>query len=809
MKKYIIVLISVLFLRPQQTANGCGFNLLPEEYRVFLFNQSVLNKNELLPFFYSSEFFYNQNEHSISLEEENKNFYSKTATINATEWLKHTSYKGKINDVIQAVYKESLDSLMLGTKHYFMGQPFLAHLKKNYKAEFEYLKYAKECEFINDTEDAWGLQKNNDAFIIPLEKKGNEKLNKTNNEFLKIRYAYQLIKINFYAYVGNNAVSLYNKHIKPSSLSTWLKESAKFYVNQSPYVVGYEYGNEQPKEVGSAEWNYDLSLTFDKSIDKKMRCVQLFNRKSYMQYLYFAKNNHEKANIYVMYELQNPARSLINLKTIAELDPTNEYLPFLIAREINKLEDWMLTPELTKQQPSTFDYSENLKQIINIKSLSSKKYALDVYQFILKLNQKQPTDLATSYHLLASNCCILLQDKNKGYQHILQAEKQNTKLDFKFQIMLNKIALQFDGKLGLTKDIKQQLLNFEALNIKYPQLVVNQKIMVSQLYLFIGTRLLAANDVANGILFCSKTARPLGQIGYWTTKNYHVLLLEKAKPQHYDSLIALIDKPNKTAFEMFLLNRKDIPQSTRYTNIPDTIPLLKDKLLDYKSMYYVQQNQLDSALLCANKIAPNYWNQYPYNLFKCFPFITGHGNDYSSNNDFYSYDKRKYLQRMVSVKYLVDNKIGDVGKHCFVLANGYFNMGYHGNYWIMNMPYKLSSELQDGYYDLTNTNNLFLENYYGCKQAEYYYLKAFENTQDSSLAAICIDKANLCNQNMQELKWRRTAVYDENKYEWNKSFEINETPYKKLFLDKYNNQRFYDDFVSSCYYSYHLNKKFY
>ncbi|MES2513275.1 MAG: hypothetical protein V4580_03995 [Bacteroidota bacterium] len=802
MKKYIILFVSLILLNPVKVANGCGFSLMPEEYRVYLFNQSALNRNELLPLFYSTEYFYNQSGYYYDRNlTEFDETYSPNELANAKEWKEQTKYKGPVNDIVSVVYHLDINSVILHADSTVKQHPFLKHLVRTRKQEYNYLVYAKKCELIYEETDPWGLKPDNNIYLRELEKEGKAQVDKKINPFLQLRYAYQLLKISFYhPGIGNSVEDIYNQYIKTSKQNTWLKASAQFYVYQS---VGFS----------SEEFQYHLSLSFDETIDKKFRCVQLFNRKHYLQTLKKAKNDHQRAIIYVMYELQNPARSLTNLKKIYQLDARNEYLSFLIAREINKIEDWLLTPELTSMQPAIMEYQyrddDSLARLINIKSLSNKKYLFEMYAFVNDLIKISTSDKLSEYHVLASNLCILLHQKEKGLNHLLLAETNNKSMQLTYQITFNKIALQMDGNTLLTEPLRQQILNFVAFNKQYPALVVHQQTSLHQLYLYIGSRLIQANDVANGILFCSKTERPLGEIGYWKTKSYLELLLEKAKPRHYDDIISLIDKPRKTLFEKFLLDRSEFASQDNYYGYPDSARVTKNKILDYKSMYYVQQDMLDSALKCVTQIDARYWTEYPYNLFKCFPFISGNAVDYQSNNDFYAYNKRQYLQRMVDVKYLIDNQIGDVSKHYFVLANGYFNMSYHGNYWIMNMPYKLSDEMDNGFYNFSSTTKKFLDNYYGCQQAEQYFLKAFESTKDTALAAICISKASLCNNNLQTLNWRLNNSFDRKKYEWTKELKIIPDKYKHLFLNKYKHKDFYEDFVSNCYHYKHVNSYYY
>ncbi len=801
MKKCIILFISILLLAQVKVTNGCGWSLLPEEYRVFLLNHSALGKSGLTPLFYSPEFFYDEFYNWYYQPEKTDKYYDLTEQTNALEWKQHTKYKGPVEDVVSVIYRVDANSLITHPDSVLKQHPFLKHLFSHYKKEYQYLVYARKCELIYEEKDPWGLQPNNFKYLEELVAEGNEQLDRKLNEFLKLRYAYQLLKISYYnPGFGKSVEELYGQYIKNSAQKTWLKASANFYVHETI-------------ATNPEERQYLLTLSFDESIDKKFRCVQLFDRKHYLQTLKHARNNHERANIHVMHELQNPARSLNMLKKIAELDPENDYLPFLIAREINKIEDWLLTPELTGYGPSIseYQYGDAAQQVFNIKALSNKKYVGDLYAFIIKSIKETSPGREAELQVLASNICILLHQKEKGLQHLLAAQNSNNPLPLNYQIRFNKIALQMDGKTFLTPELQQEILEFHNFNKQHPNLLLRQKATIAQLYLLIGCRLIEAGDVSNGVLFCSKTSRPFGEISYWKNKSYLELLLEKAKPQHFDAIVTLIDKPHKSPFEVFLLNRND-PQNYREYyeyEIYDTIAVNKNTILDYKSMYYVQHDQLDSALQCVSKIDASYWDQYPYTLFKCFPFISGNSTTYTSNNDFYPYNKRQYLQRMLDVKCLIENKVGDLSKHYFVLANGYFNMSNHGNYWIMNMPYKLSDEVENYYYDFSNTSKQFLENYYGCKKAEEYFLKAFETTKDTAFAALCISKANLCNQNRQQLTWRLTNTFNEKEYDWKNELKIIPSRYKQLFLSRYKNKDFYDDFVSNCYHYKHTNSYYY
>ena len=229
----------------------------------------------------------------------------------------------------------------------------------------------------------------------------------------------------------------------------------------------------------------------------------------------------------------------------------------------------------------------------------------------------------------------------------------------KFQWKLNTVLVKFIGNQKMTPETEKLLLDFEDYNLKNQDVFINQQTMMHQLYLFIGKKLVHHGDVAKGIFILSKTNRVLGTIGYWSVKDFYEELLEHAKPKDYDEILAILTTQKKSTFQTFLTNKKTLIRKELEEDFTedqwtyDTAQINKNKILDFKSMYYIRRDELDSALLCINQIPETYWNEWPYQLFKCFPFTVHSGTDYQSNNDFFTYNKRKFLQRMCNIKYLI------------------------------------------------------------------------------------------------------------------------------------------------------------
>lgn len=797
MKKYLIILSSLLLLLlPANLANGCGFSLDEEEYRVYLLQPDVSGHSELMALCYSPDYFYEPGigTNAVMME------------ANAREWQRHTHYKGSWKEIQALMYDVSPD-LFLARRDSLSGvDPFLKHLQKHYPHELEYLAYARRCELMINGDDPWRLNEGTDTALAGrCLREGEALYEAASNDFLKLRISYQLLKLSYYhPGFGENVGEIYDTRIRPLPLNSWLKESAHFYALND-------------ESHSAREYQYLLTRSFDLTIDKRFRCVQLFDRKNIRQVLPLAKSDHETAVMWLMYELQNPGRSLPNIHKIYSLDPGNKDLAFLVSREINKLEDWLLTPELTEQDPAICEntWDDEAREVLMRKQRSVDAYLRELYAFTNKViaGGKQPEPAL--WQVLASQVCILQKKADGAREHLQAAEQLPGSDKVHFQVKLNQLLMSFDGHTRLTPALEQQVLAFNAYNKAHPDVFFNQDELMNQAWLFIGKRLIHAGDVAQGIFFLSKTNRVIGTISYWTTKDYYEELLEHARPADYDRMLAMIDKTDKTPFEYFLTERSvshTIGHDTYYYGYysdPDTVQVSRSKVLDYKSMYYVQHNQLDSALQCVNQIPASYWNEWPYGLFKCFPFMIPGGLELQSNNDFCQYNKRQFLQRMCDLQTLIAANAGDVARHHFVLATGYFNMSYHGNYWIMNKPYKLSDEVYNNYFELDVKRKEFNDNYYGCKLAQDHYLEAMRFAKDTAFAALCAARASACNIHLQEIRWRETAVYNRKKYDWNTEFKSGYGAFKKAFEARFGDKDYYEDFVSNCYHYEHLSSRYY
>ena len=130
----------------------------------------------------------------------------------------------------------------------------------------------------------------------------------------------------------------------------------------------------------SPERNVALAQIFEKCPTKRFAVSSLFDREiSIEKTLASASSNREKGNVIVMYALREPNRSLSHVQQLAKIDPENPQMSFLLLREINKVEDWVLTPKYNLFPPSMYGdyYTPEQKDQYEARVSSDTQYALE------------------------------------------------------------------------------------------------------------------------------------------------------------------------------------------------------------------------------------------------------------------------------------------------------------------------------------------------------------------------------------------------------------------------------------------------
>jgi len=154
---------------------------------------------------------------------------------------------------------------------------------------------------------------------------------------LKDRYAYQLLLLAFYDDDAEAMETYFMRHFKgkQGALADW----ARFH-----FAGQWNAEGRYTVEMANA-----LRAAPEKAIAAYLRTPKRINPEDYATVL---SNNAERSNLYALAALKQKGQALENLQKAYQFDASNPLVELLIVREINKLEDWLMSNPLTGLGPA-------------------------------------------------------------------------------------------------------------------------------------------------------------------------------------------------------------------------------------------------------------------------------------------------------------------------------------------------------------------------------------------------------------------------------------------------------------------------
>ncbi|HRH69173.1 MAG TPA: hypothetical protein PLB89_06690 [Flavobacteriales bacterium] len=737
--KRALLLLFALHLRPGPL-NSCGWDLMSESYRFWLLQPELAAARQLHAFYFTTELL-----NGPDFDEITQLPYA----ANLNEW--HAVIGNDVADdaITQVLYGMDLDAFEREQEPLFRNNAFLVRLKQLKSGWPEYIAYAKRCEKLVNSEDPWGFIAHDGNGIRKAWGEGVEQLKRARHPQLRARLAFQLVRLAHYAHDAErpdlDARPFYVMHLAPLRDKSWMEPAAAFYLaSMLP----------QPQR--------DLAFAdcFDRATDKQFRMVQLFENVAIDEDLAAAKDDKQRATLLVMRDLQHPGRALEDLERIVSYDPDNAHIPLLLTREVNKLEDWLLTAELTDYGAAIDQWNEPEEGVSPEDVLRTDlDYLHKVQAFIRRIGpQAPPRDQAL----------LTLLDGHLSYvagEHVtcrktlaaLETDADATPM-MRVQARMDRILCGIMATEQLTDATRADVLALVQLVNASPELANAREVILGQLHLYLGKKLLARGQKVEGILLLARTDRSFGDMlpSYWS-KNARHIAFEQAGPKDYDSMIALLAKPDKNAFERYLTGTDEHPEGwLRTEDRFHQNNLTRDKLLDYKAMWYLREDRLEEAAATYRKVLPDYWTNPEISMFKDDdPFLVNiHDPHNYDKSDSVRYTRLTIVERMVALKKEAARSPKKRALNNYLLGNAYFSMTWHGKYWGLS---RIAWSIHDmsGWYE-PEFDTPGDADYYGCARAKVHYLAAMEAAKDPVLKAMACMMAEQC-----EYNWGEYQRYDD------------------------------------------------
>jgi hypothetical protein len=802
----------LLLLWPPQITRSCGPQLDYEDTRVAFFLPVVSQTDNLANFYYTKHFL---------------NFAEPARTDNyrnCTEWRAYTRNQASLAHIDTILYSTTPSQFLTAYETHkwdrLRKNSFIKWLlQKNNKQALEYVRLAKIIEATQTTYDYdWPTPTtlNYNTIISDVMKKCEGRI----TPFLKQRYAFQAVKLMYYERlyaIGNNVctadggtidntrlIKYFNKYLEGKN--TIVTDWARLY-----YGLSFKDRKTRTRQLIKSFHNCD---------EKKVFIYNNLSGKDVAAAIPGVKDTGLLSAMHTYTCIKNPGRALPQISEIYTLTPNSPYLRLAITRELNKLEDWLLSKEVTgfysSYQSSDYwrrDYKTTYRYYYEANIKSDKNYLKKFADFLVRIKAEGQAD-SNFMSLAVLHLCIISNDlvAADSIVRTLPNFKEPT-LETQRQIASAYITMHIHDVND--PDIQQQLLeSFNAI-AKYDTPSANASEeeywfktcpannILSELYLELSHCYLKKRNIVLGGLTFKKSNLVVND--YYGSKHknnefsyYQIDYFDKhATPADVDKLINFKNKKNKTPFEKSIC--------------PDSWPQISS-LNELKGTLLTRSGRFQEALHIYNKLPPTYWETtYDFNKYIKRTNIASVGPllPMSDNSlpDYEHVSKVTILKDIVQLQKSISLARTDSAKAAlnFMMGNCYFNMTYYGKDWMMS-SYGTSSHFIPGDYDdfgwaYSNMHSLdphAEKAYYECSRAIAAYKKALNySKKDKELSAKILLMLSLCDADAHKYRQEKSLAYK--KYEPNRD---NTQPYLSPYLAtlkrKYNKTNSYQYSLAAC-----------
>lgn len=765
----------LLLLIPKKVTNACGFYVLPGEYRFWLLQPDLTNQYDLTPFYFASTYLYKSKENGDETYPQQ----------NIREWMQEIRERDKTAGSVQP---KDIDTLLNNTTpeaffeqtgHALSGNSFARFLRQAGNADlYDYLRLSKKVEQIAAEPDPWDEGVVTHAGINRVIDEAKKLYSQSHSPFVKLRTAFQLMRL--HAYNGNSreVSKTYDDRIAPVPTRSWIK-SAALYLKA---IRGDMPGDRLLAEV------------FDRGDYRRSQCLIRFQSSLTDSLVNTTQDKHQRAVLRAMKVLNYPGRALSMIEAIYAEEPGYTEIPFVLLREINKIEDWLLTNRLTSFPSATGNsgddrvFTDDWAHDMVINRQADQAYAKKLNRFLLRLVNEKKVMQPWLIRLYASHLAMITGDQiTAGVQLEAAAKSKNLPLNVRTQIAINRFLLQLETALQIDVSIENNLVRLLRQPAKQSG-IYDAGIMKDQLILYTARKMISKGSRAKGLMLLSKTNRAWADLPIGKYKNVYQEITEIATPADYDSIIAILGHHLKTPFEKFV-TEGSFGSPDKYYGWYDEKGLTwnKNRLLDGKASWYIRNNNLQAALQTLQQIPASFWEKEPYKEYTggnpFFLSVYETGRYYGKR--VINYNKRTIIERMLQLQSIAARIPSKKAECHYQLANAWYNMTWYGNNWLMVKPWRSMHEL---YYNVKR--NSFNDFYYGCNRARELYIQAMKETSDKKLAILCCFMAEQCDSRQKDYM---LAVYKQSPGTGDRK-----NPYLRDLKQKGISEDSYLEFVNEC-----------
>jgi hypothetical protein len=731
LRRYTVLSISLLlFSFPiYKLVQACSDGPDPYDYYPSFFQPAVLKATPFVPFHYTAQIKYYDDWYDYSSEET-------IPDANIAAWKSFTGNAVAEADLDSFIYKYPYASLGSLYYHIEKGKPlqvsrevernsFTQWLRQKKDLEtLGYLMFAKQVEERIYMEGDWDAVKMDTAKVSRLIMNGLQLHAAAKSDFIKERYAYQVLRLTHVAEKPRQTLELFQKLVGDKALNgeisvrnLGLKAGALFRLKRKAEAA-YLYSkvfDASDKQKRSSYLSFDWSVTDIKPV------------------LALCKTPHEKAIVYLMDGLNEYGEGLPQLQAAYSQDPQVRGLDVLMLREINKLEDRYQQAELLKQRglrssdwtsqyEGEYDYLQ--KESIAIAG-KTKPYVARLNDFARKVVAEDKTRHNAFWQLSSAYLAFISGDMPATRNRLDEVEitAANARERDLHEVLSTLYTIRSTKRMDAAADAvilpKLQWLEKRAENDNH--LAKTYRDLMSTV---LTIAYLKSGDTAKAI-YCLSRLR-VGENGIYSVYDDFTdlpgSLLEHSSPDKLREIAAFAAKGNKTPTEAWLT------KGTPYTS---------DVITELEGTKYLRMFQFGKAADVFGRSSQKVLARY----LLPDPFLAHIRDkvDPDALDSVHMLSKLAFAQKMAALQGKED------AASLFQYGCGLYSISYYGKAHRAYDYYRHTSD-EMAYYSTPQRKALptTLQDYYSVSSAEQIFIKAALKTPDPEFKAKCLWMAGKC-----------------------------------------------------------------
>jgi hypothetical protein len=694
---------------------------------------------------------------------------------NLKEWGERFCGDVKAADLHYIIYQsntDELDLLLTATQSKSLQIP--SSLYDNSFAQFvfekkcvetiSYLLFAKQCEPHVVATDRWQAPQRDAAAMKSLIAEGTRQFKRTKSAYIRLRYAYQIIRLAHYAGLHEQVLELCD-----DLLAKIDKKAARWSQSIIPWWIEGHRAGALLRLGRNVEASYAYSQVFQHCPGRRASAYQSFLIKTDAEWeecLRLCHSDAERATLYAIRAAAAESKAVEEMEKIYELDPTNQLLEGLLVQEMRKMERNLLGLEFNDQK-------ERNKRYHKLPRPYAGTYVIELQRFARKCRQEGKVARPALWYLAEGYLEFLAGDYYAADKTFNAAASKLDNDVLEEQLAIFRIALKIAA-----------LEKADAESEEYAYDLIHEE----KRY---GIYKSLPDFLQDKMAWLFQKAQ---QPGKAFASQYHLRdLAPNPQLELLDDLIAMNLKQDKSLLESRLVQ---------------AYPL--NVLLDMKATLLMGTGQFEAAMETYKRIPTEAWNDFgQFNPFretfkdcmKCNELRTDTVSLSTMMN------RGELLQELLDLEYKAKGDLDGAARHYYLLGLAHYNMSYYGFAWKAMDYFRSGSTWSKLHRAKAEEGDSRVFDYWkfpfgnrentGLGRALYCFNRARELAKGSELAAKAAFQAARCEQKIyfQSIQYKPEPCCNRIP-----RIPIGHMPNYELLKNEYSGTEFYQQIVKECKY---------